>query len=195
MLSARLSDMPVLLDVARERMRRYLERDPGIVYAHMLEDTVWAALEPVEPVATPYMLMGELLHAAAEALLAPGREMCRSMPVDSEGVPAEVAERFIRGGRVTVCGTPDAVLPDGTPVELKTTRRRPRNGALPWRWRHRAEVYAWLAGKPALLVVLHLVEGEEYDYTVQSPSSGKMLRRINMWLRGRYPNATLTVFT
>lgn len=189
----------MLRELVEKHMERYMSRDPRVVYAHMLEHPVWAALRPRRRDVNGFMVVGELLHAGLAALSDGAEEACRDVRVSrsvADRARAEVSKRFIvcRGEACTVkvCGTADAII-DGAPVELKTTRRSVSRWSAPWGWVLRARVYGWLYGTPrAYLVVLNVVDGSETVIELDSLDTNTVTGLLEKWLLGLFPYATLT---
>jgi len=179
---------------AYARMRYRLRRVPGVVYAHYLDEPVYAAIS--ELTSGPgdmngYMIVGELIHAGVEALLGPVEMRCRRVRVEPRAV-VPGAEVFLgEDGSVEVCGTADALV-DGVPVEVKTTRlsRKPLE-----KWRRRAALYAWLYGSPAAyLAVINVVSGDYREYRVDALDTGEVKRMLEDWLAGLFPRRVLETF-
>ena len=195
--------MGILLDKLKDAVKEYEKRKSDIIYAHHLDDTVWVALEekgiPPEMLENPYILIGELVHRGVDRVLQPSRPACRQVAVPASIVvrlDGRIVERWVKfdGEKhyVTVCGKSDAFVEIGGvayPVELKTTRMNHDNG-VPMKWIRRTETYAWLyRADEALLIVINLVSGDEYNLFVKRPE--RFEDRVINWLRGRYPYYSL----
>ena len=182
--------------------RRVLEMESGkrrdVVYVHMLKYPVYYWLDPkrVEEgqrraATNPSVLMSYLVHAGALRYVRPAREMCVKLHVNTANVTPHVKRRFIKDSKVTLCGTADAVLllkgEPAIPIEIKSTRRRVDRP--PPEWRLQASIYAYLYASPyAVLAVINLVDGEEYDHVVEPISEKRLKGIVERWLRGEYPS-------
>ena len=192
----------ILLDVLKKRIEEYRNRQDDVIYAHMLDDTVWRALKPedLKKIISGYTLIGELAHAGLTKVLEPAGQRCRTVYLSRRLVRRlhrRISERFLHYDNgnpfVVVCGSADAIY-NNMPVELKTTRR-PLNGRLPERWVRRARVYGWLyQTAQSYLIVINLVDGTERDEVLKSYSDEEMEWIIKKWLLGEWPSRTLPSF-
>ena len=189
--------MGILRDKIIEAMKRYENRRPDVIYAHMLDDTVWNALRERRKI-TSEMIVGEIVHQGAERILDEPEPKCRKLYIRVDGIVKEAYERFVKldehGFYVEVCGSADGLI-DGIPVELKTTRSPNKLRKPPKHWVRRSRIYAWLynTGK-AYLIVFNLITGDEHDHAVPQYTDEEMREIVEKWLRGEFPSTTLPVF-
>lgn len=187
--------MLILRERALKSMERYEERNTDIIYAHMLDSSIWKTMEDKRPRITNEMIIGEILHQGVGSILDPVESKCKTLHVSIDGVEKEVIERFVKqdeeGYYVKVCGTADAFY-EGYPVELKTTRNG-RNIFVPRKeWVRRVKLYAWLYGKKkGYLIILNVITGDEANYEVDAYTEEEIREVIEKWLRGEFPRNTL----
>lgn len=186
----------ILKEKVKEIMSRYEERRPDVVYAHMLDNTIFNILTHHNKVISGEMITGEILHQGVSKILEPAEEKCRELHVSTGNIVTPALERFIKydsNGQpyVEICGQADAVY-ENYPVELKTTRSSKRPSTPKKEWVRRAKIYGWLYGREkAYLVIFNIITGVEMDHIVRSYSDEEMKEMIEKWLRGEFPNPTL----
>lgn len=183
----------IILERIRKIMERYGERDKDKIYVHMLEKNVWFWEREERKEINEYMMVGELVHQALPRVLEPAEAKCREiyLPPGWHNIDKKIWRRYVKYDKekrrfyVLLCGSADAM--DGPhPVELKTTRR---NGKEPrWEWELRARLYAWLYESYSILVILNLINGEEWDIYYQPLSDEEVQRIILAWLKNEFPH-------
>ena len=195
---SRLRCFYVLRELIIERMReKYGRRDRRIIYAHNLDQNIIYTLMGVKSSISNEMIMGELIHLGVSTLLRDGIEKCDKIQIKPEIAMIlndEIKSRFIneRDGILFVylCGTPDALTPDGKPIELKTTRSKQ---TIRPEWVSRIETYTWLYRKDGILIILNVITGEERVIPISKINDEEMKKRIELWLRGEYPRKLQTL--
>ena len=189
----------IIVSRLRQRLLNYRTRNEHVIYAHMLDSTVWRALRPMSmrTYVSEHTLLGELLHLSVSRILQPAGEKCREVEVPPgiyTTIPSPVRRRFVlfRGmyRYVVVCGSPDGIL-DGEPVEFKSTKRN-ISSWIPESWLRRPKIYGWLWGsRRAWLIIINVLDLTERDIPVESYVDQEFKRILYEWLRGRWPQRSL----
>lgn len=188
--------MEILKERILEVMKRYENRKPDVIYAHMFDSTIWKVISRRNSNVSNEMYTGEIVHQGAGNVLDPVEEKCRNVSINTDNIVTPALERFVKydsNGKpyVEVCGQADGMY-EGYPVELKTTRSSKRPTAPRTEWVRRAKIYGWLYGtEEAYLVVFNVITGREIDHKVKSYSDEEMKEIVEKWLRGEFPNPTL----
>lgn len=187
------------LRIIEEMEKKYNNRVHDVIYAHMLDDTVYKALSggDRERDVNGSMVIGEMLHMALEQVFPGDGEKCRRLHVTPPAEAVEEAvERFVKIGGdgrryVEICGSPDGMY-GVIPVELKTTRNQKLLSKPRREWVSRARLYAWLTGsQTAYLIVVDVISGREANHLVTAYTDEDVKGIVEEWLAGNYPRRTL----